>query len=419
MPVTPESAWRCPPRISLARFERILRERGNPGVLAERPASSYYNICVNKGVDPLFILAKFNHESSLGTAGVAVTTHSWGNTRAPNFGAIPIGTTAGRTGTFPIWRDWLDGLVSTVERLISPEWVYWDRETIREIYDHPSGKVWAPAGDMNDPAGYLRAVIDFMNANEDMPVVAQLPGFQWKPADTRHFTAGRTARIRGGAQHYSAGTNSLNWLTTNPQSNVSATVLVKHYPTLADRGWQLVRIEDTAHTTAFANPYTVSIEYEHDGAQPIPDIAYEVLGATWADIERYVLAQRLGDFSEGIKGHKEWVNNPGLICPDGIDMQRVIERWQHHRTPEINPDYDPVTRKYVHPEFSRYYRENGGLMVFGRPITGGFIEDGRLTQYFERSVFQHFPDHEEPYKVLLRLLGAEELSRRYPNGAPA
>lgn len=418
MPVTPDSAWRCPPRISLAGFERVL-QRANPGVLAERPASSYYNYCVNKGVDVLFILAKFNHESSLGTAGVAVTTHSWGNTRTPNFGAIPIGTTPGRSGTFPIWRDWLDGLKSTVERLLSHEWVYWDRETIREIYEHPSGKVWAPAGDLNDPAGYLRAVLDFMNANEDTPVTAQIPGFQWVPADSRHFTPGRNQRIRGGAQHYSAGTNSLPWLTVSPQSNVSATFLVKHNPTMDDRGWQLVRLDDTPHTTAFANPYTVSIEYEHDGSQPIPDIAYDVLGATWADAERYVQQHGLGDFSEGIKGHKEWVGNPGLICPDGIDMLRVVDRWQHYRTPATNPDLDPITGKYVHPEFSQYYRDFGGVMIFGRPLTGAFLEGNRLTQYFERSVFRHFPENEDPFKILLDLLGTQELLRKYPQGAPA
>jgi hypothetical protein len=39
-------------------------------------------------------------------------------------------------------------------------------------------------------------------------------------------------------------------------------------------------------------------------------------------------------------------------------------------------------------------------------------ETGLKTQYFERAVFEYHPDNPDPYKVLLRLLGAEEIERR-------
>jgi hypothetical protein len=35
-----------------------------------------------------------------------------------------------------------------------------------------------------------------------------------------------------------------------------------------------------------------------------------------------------------------------------------------------------------------------------------------LTQYFERAVFEWHPDNPEPWKLLLRRLGAEALAER-------
>ncbi len=51
------------------------------------------------------------------------------------------------------------------------EHVYRDRTRIGEVFDHPSGQVWAPSGDANDPAGYLNAVLAFMGRQQDQEVV--------------------------------------------------------------------------------------------------------------------------------------------------------------------------------------------------------------------------------------------------------
>jgi hypothetical protein len=58
------------------------------------------------------------------------------------------------------------------------------------------------------------------------------------------------------------------------------------------------------------------------------------------------------------------------------------------------------------------YRES--LALFGYPISEEFVDPdtGLVTQYFERAVFEYHPDNPDPYKVLLRLLGAEEIERR-------
>ena len=166
--VTEYSQWRARPRVSYARFGSLLA--GSP-VLAERSADEYFVLCADYGVDPLFLLAMFKHESDLGRRfSFPEPTKSWGNVGFPNFGPLHVGTVRHPlTGKeFPVYRDWKDGLEATLARLTSPSWVYHNRLPIRELFIHPSGQVWAPAGDMNNPSGYLNTVIRYMNANSDV-----------------------------------------------------------------------------------------------------------------------------------------------------------------------------------------------------------------------------------------------------------
>lgn len=201
------------------------------------------------------------------------------------------------------------------------------------------GGSWAPSPSYgNKVVAQIKSLM--ATVVEDNGVAAQIPGFAWHPADNNHFQSGRSERIRGGAQHYTAGTNSLNWLSTTSNPPVSATFLVKHNPTMEDRGWQIVRIEDTAWTTSRANAYTVSIEYEHKSDQSIPDIAYEVLAQTWVDINQYCVEHNLGVIAE-IKGHKDWVPESGTVCPDGIDVARIVRRFEEIIDGPAPPDEIP------------------------------------------------------------------------------
>jgi hypothetical protein len=75
------------------------------------------------------------------------------------------------------------------------------------------------------------------------------------------------------------------------------------------------------------------------------------------------------------------------------------------------------TGHYIGGAFWTYWRERGGLPLFGFPLTDEVLEDGRTTQYFERAVMEWHPENADPYKVLLRRLGAEALLRRQPEAA--
>jgi len=77
------------------------------------------------------------------------------------------------------------------------------------------------------------------------------------------------------------------------------------------------------------------------------------------------------------------------------------------------------TQHGVGGEFLAYWNRNGGLPVFGYPLTEEFMQknasDGKSynVQYFERQRYEYHPENAgTPYQVLLGRLGAETLAAR-------
>lgn len=307
--------------------------------------------------------------------------------------------------------------VAEGDTLVDPRWSHVTKftDTIEGL-----GGSWAPSPTYGTRVrDRIQSLISFAAGFEE-PMTAQIPGFTWEPAELDHYHGGRTARIRGGAQHYTAGTNSLPWLTKTSNPPVSATFLVRNKPTLEDRGWQLIRIEDTAWTTAFANPYTVSVEYEHNGHDPIPDVAYTVLAQTWIDIAGYVSAHDLGSIPlnrNGIRGHKEWVGNAALTCPDGIDINRIvaeIDRLLNVKPPEdaLVIAGNPFGEIPIVSGFKGLFLETGKVKYPDDPIAGavslyGYPEGPEYpttfgsAQVFERAVFKWHRGAQRPWDLVI------------------
>jgi hypothetical protein len=74
--------------------------------------------------------------------------------------------------------------------------------------------------------------------------------------------------------------------------------------------------------------------------------------------------------------------------------------------------YFPETDHEVTGRFLEYWRQSGGLDVFGYPLTAERTEEGRTVQYFERARFEYAPDNVPPYDVLLGRLGVNTLERQ-------
>jgi hypothetical protein len=70
--------------------------------------------------------------------------------------------------------------------------------------------------------------------------------------------------------------------------------------------------------------------------------------------------------------------------------------------------------------FLNYWRENGGVLVFGYPISEEIVEDGRVVQYFERARFEYHPENiGADGQIQLSLLGRQLTSgRAFPDATP-
>jgi hypothetical protein len=165
------------PRISAAGFEAFLREVRSP---AAAEAQDSWTAVASEGVDPLFALAIFWHESRCGTTGV-VAAHDLRNPGATRSSRTGVGEPVVIPGRGQFWRypSWAHGFRDLARRLVDPNFTYrrqgaWSVERIIPI--------WAPASDGNVPSSYIAAVRSFM-AQRGSPPLGDLPlRLAWVPA---------------------------------------------------------------------------------------------------------------------------------------------------------------------------------------------------------------------------------------------
>jgi enamine deaminase RidA (YjgF/YER057c/UK114 family) len=69
--------------------------------------------------------------------------------------------------------------------------------------------------------------------------------------------------------------------------------------------------------------------------------------------------------------------------------------------------YFPETDHEIDGRFLEYWQQNGGLGVFGYPLTAERVEESRVVQYLERTRLEYAPSNPPPYDVLLGRIGAE------------
>lgn len=76
--------------------------------------------------------------------------------------------------------------------------------------------------------------------------------------------------------------------------------------------------------------------------------------------------------------------------------------------PDPEAVYYPATGHYLQTPFRDFWEKNGGLPVFGYPISEMLFEEDRLVQYFERARFERHPEHAGThYEIQLGHLGRE------------
>jgi len=142
-PVSSSSDVRGRPSLSAAFINRVLVASHSP---AAGLGQALYADSLRFHIDDVFALAFFLHESSFGTTGVAVVTHSLGN----------IICTPGWprcVGRFRWYSSWAAGCLDWF-RLLAAEYLPRGLVTVQTIVP-----VYAPSSDGNNVAGYIAAVM--------------------------------------------------------------------------------------------------------------------------------------------------------------------------------------------------------------------------------------------------------------------
>lgn len=399
------------PRIGPARFREVLEAAGSP---AAGEAEASWRAVAQQGIDPLFALAVFRHESGYGKLGIcaAYDTRNPGNTRSSRTG---IGTVIDtERGPFVRYPSWAEGFRDLAYRLVDPEYVYAGRQlqTIGEIIP-----VWAPAADGNVPESYIRGVVQTMETlREDLlgvPFRVALipkgnrnrPGYPMRPEwvtvhETGNPNVGANAEMHRRFVHGGGGSEGVSFHFVVDDREV-----IQLLP-LTENGWHA---GDGANGPGNRTSIAIETCVNADGDWE----------ATLGNLAALVVAlcRSYGWGVDRVVQHNRW---SGKDCPMRL---RHEGRWEWllgevsrlmGGTGHEDARYFPETGHWLAHGFKRYWEEYGGLAVFGYPISEEFTDPatGLTVQYFERARFEHHPGKwPERYDVLLGRVGAELAER--------
>lgn len=410
-----------PQDISLDRFRDVLRAANSP---AASTAGAAYIALGEIQVSIAFCLAVFHHESTYATNPAAIVvkhgTNNPGNCRTSRSGTYPVIDTA--RGQFVAYPDWVSGWRDLAFRLIDPAYAYANegRTTIRQIITR-----FAPATDGNSPEAYIRAVVADMNrwTIGDAPMAAQIPGFAWVPETAGEYGYPQGTHGRNGVTidrliiHCTIGTDSLGHLTGGNGNSVHLLDNRDGTPRA-----QMVLLEDAAWGAGNRAYNLRGVNYEHEctGAE-MRNPAYWTDGIignmarNCAAILRHPLCAGILPDREHVIGHGEVPDqdhtDPGPAFPWDRFMAALVGELNGAGDTSIR--YFPETGFHVGHGFLAFWSQFGSdatsVAVFGYPLTEEIQEDGRTVQYFERSVFEYWPENPPEYTVLLRRLGADAL----------
>ncbi len=115
---------------------------------------------------------------------------------------------------------------------------------------------------------------------------------------------------------------------------------------------------------------------------------------------------------ERFEYHPELAGTPYEVELGLLGVQLTAQRLLDTVAPFISNAqrlYFPETQHSLKASFKLYWQNQGGLAIYGYPISEEIQEGGFTVQYFERARFEYHPENQPPYDVLLGLLGTQTL----------
>lgn len=137
-----------PPTVSAALIDQVLAANHSP---AQGNGKAFFAYGVQYGIDPVFALAFFQHESSFGTRGVATHTLGIGNVECVSGTPPQLRYTTSR-GCYQMYASWTDSIQAWY-KLIRTGYVDKGHTTIEQIIP-----IYAPPSDGNNDAQYISEV---------------------------------------------------------------------------------------------------------------------------------------------------------------------------------------------------------------------------------------------------------------------
>jgi hypothetical protein len=135
-----------PPTVSAAFINRVLAAYHSP---AAGLGQVLYDDGVRTGIDPVYALAFFLHESAFGTTGEARKTLALGNERCiPDRPCVDLDR-----GGYAQMESWEDGFAHWYTLILTLYIKQWHRVTIEHIIP-----TYAPGSDGNDEVAYIVAI---------------------------------------------------------------------------------------------------------------------------------------------------------------------------------------------------------------------------------------------------------------------
>ena len=94
------------------------------------------------------------------------------------------------------------------------------------------------------------------------------------------------------------------------------------------------------------------------------------------------------------------------------DEPRLADEQIYLHADRIDFAAAPQPAANAQERFQQFWEQNGGLAIFGYPLTEPLQENGRTVQYFERTRLELHPDNPPPYQVIPGRAGAEVMEAR-------